>query len=543
MLATPAASSPSHLQLDSLAAEVDSLTDIRALLGRYGSTQSADSVKGTAHALSDEEHQLAVIAQLDSILDSLHSTSHAATQPHSHSSQSEQQQWPVERSDADDDDLTFITQLTWRNEQHQDSVITGGSSQPLTASTQAESQCEPPVQQQPHSVEAVLRDEEGFRMTVREADRVAAIDTLLAALQCEEREGRKRRFVRIRGRARQQSSQPNKSDKRHHSLPTLFKASSCISATGATSAHPAAALSPSSASSSDVTDPTPPSIDCQLLALDAQLANFNAAQSEDDWLPLEYDQPDCNVSWTAASSSSSNIHGRPPLPPEQPWLYVSRLRDMYPLLPRPYQPHTQQSSDEDPFSWLDGLDEEGGQAAEEQLDRAIEQDSILPHTDSEDDGEVEEKKQQTSNAVRRSSVALPAPPPPLTTLPSAVHVDNNTMHAATTSSFVSSRGVQRAHGKVGATLAEREQYVAATSDAARRRVKRLIAQAEERKQAARQQQQPHGTQSGAVEGHSTASPSSRTIRVRTSEERSGGALPRKGASGLPLALPQRPPTC
>ena len=595
MLATDATASRQQQQQqpDSLAAELDALTDVEALLHRYR-LQPTVPLPAAEQSLAAEERQLAVIAQLDVILRSLQATT--GSQPRSahntapaqldDSAVSEQWQQPIERADADEDDLTFLTQLVRSNrppqqqqsesdtrrgageeEEHKESLTSSEAAYPATAVDEraAESEQRAQAQTQTWAREAVLEDGEGFRLSGSEARRLTAIDELLMSLQREEREGKKRRFVQVRGSASRQSGQPSKSEVRRSSLPTLSKpavhAQARIHRTGRQQsgavAQPVGAASTHSAGSwNSESQPSLPaayygcSLDDRqrLSAVDAQLAALTALQAHTggdeqfcDWLPLDsspaeqWDEPTASNS---SGSSSGSVLVRPPLPAEQSWLYVSRLRDLY---PPPQQPAQQR--DDDPFGWLDSVDDDSSTAAAERLDQHIERDSILPTTDSEDDDEASDEKQQqqqrTSAMAWHSIRALPAAPAPSEAATGSLHTDRPTAltWALSADSLSDSGSSEGAHGRAGETLAERERHTAASSEAARRRVRRLIAEVEQRKQ---QQHASHG--GGLVEGGSAVSVAGRTVRVRTSEERSGGALQRKAASVQLSALPQRPPT-
>ena len=561
-------------QLDSLAAEVDALTAVEALLQRYG-THDAGGAVGSAHSPDKyEQRQLDAIAQHDFILDAMQSQSQSQSKAQS------SQQSPIDDAQAtgsdsqeaqdseseEDADLTFITQSVRSppSTQHdihaeqRDSVQSDTSDTAHCPPSPSAPQQAQQTHAQPVAWEAQMGDGEGFRLSASEAVRVADIDAILAALQSEEREGKKRRFVRVCSRASTQRVKASSDERRTSNLPSVSKPHSFQSRLSGSAPAPTASAASLSLSStlSGAAGPSPLLADeyCvnerhRLTALDEQLASFAALQPLsdsgeeecDEWLPLE----ECSQQPELSAATVSNRTVRPRVPAEQSWLYVNRLRDLYPASDAHTQQLQSQRDDDDPFSWLDAVDVDGRGPAVEQLDRVIERNSILHDTDSEDDDDEAAQAQRTSGTAWQAVKALPAAPFPPDLLANTDQTDHShVLHSpkaasAAASSSSSAGALEEAlSGAGGATLAERERRAAASSEAARHRVKRLIAEAEERKQAVQSQQQQSPA---SVESGSGGSLFGRVARVRTSEERSSGTLQRKAASVLLSALPGRPP--
>ena len=219
---------------------------------------------------------------------------------------------------------------------------------------------------------------------------------------------------------------------------------------------------------------------------------------------------------------------------------------------------TAASGDVDPFSWLDELDGDDSDAAAARLDESIDQNSIIPHSDS-DDGDDEDagEQKQSQRASQRhanntASVAwaairaLPTAPLPSDWTSTSGSSDTSDSAAPTaqltagTTAGVVYSSVTSAPTTV--TLAEREQQAAASGEAARRRVRRMIAQAEERRQALHTQQQQQQQSTKHTERTENGGVIC-TVRARSSDDRHGSAGQRKIAGVQQLsALPQRPPT-
>ena len=548
-----------YAQLDSLQAEVDALTGVEALLERVSLTPPAATSNGqTQRSLAEEEEQLAVIAQLDAILASLQTTAADVSQ------QSNQKPQPTQETDADEDDLTFLTQLTRSGaprdtadrfiEDDSQSLSIDGAVRQLDSHEPADefAATEPvaPVPSQSLSNEAPLSDGEGFRLSRSEAERVAAIDALLTAVAAEERQGKKRRFVHIRSSAQsRQRAQAGVDENRASNLPRLVKAPGRSQPTRYT--PPQAPLIDSTAAQAPNHTSLPLADDyCvderrRLSAVESELALLAAPPTHSlagdecvhEWLPLEAaPQADAEL----AATPASKLHACTRLPAEQSWLYVQSLRDLY---TSSASSHWQAQHDDEasPLGWLDAAEADGSEEGAEQLDSAIERDSILPDTDNEEEYEQgqeqgREEKQQTSSALAWQRIKrLPAAPSSPKQPNRSPQLDERLFEAASSDSAIDGADLEGRGGSAALTLEARERHAAASSDAARRRVRRLLVEAEQRKQTVRQ------PAADGAHGHSAGVKAPTSSRVRTSEERDASAVQRKTVGVLAM-LPQRPPT-